>query len=76
VSLFFCGLRLMETSMGDVVNLNRFRKRTAKDSAAKEADANRAKFGRRKSERTKEQQQRERAKSALDQHRLDDGEAS
>jgi uncharacterized protein DUF4169 len=68
---------MMETSMaGDVVNLNRFRKRAAKESAAKEADANRAQFGRSKSERTKEQKQRERAKSLLDQHRLDDGEAS
>ena len=62
--------------MGDVVNLNRFRKRTAKEAAAKEAEANRARFGRSKSERVTEQQQRERAKSLLDQHRLDDGEAS
>jgi hypothetical protein len=76
LSLFFCGLRMMETSMGDVVNLNRFKKRAAKQTAAKEADANRARFGRSKSERTSEQQQRERAKSLLDQHRLDDGEAS
>jgi hypothetical protein len=68
---------MMETSMaGDVVNLNRFRKRAAKETAAKEADANRAKFGRSKSERENEQQQRERAKALLDQHRLDDGEAS
>ena len=62
--------------MGDVVNLNRFRKRAAKQSATKEAEANRARFGRSKSERTSEQQQRERARSLLDQHRLDDGEAS
>ncbi len=62
--------------MGDVVNLNRFRKRTAKEAAAKEAEANRARFGRNKSERVTEQQQRERTKSLLDQHRLDDGEAS
>ncbi len=58
--------------MGDVVNLNRFKKRAAKQTAAKEADANRARFGRNKAERL----QRERAKSLLDQHRLDDGEAS
>jgi hypothetical protein len=67
---------MMETSMGDVVNLNRFRKRTVKETATKEAEANRARFGRNKSERASEQQQRERAKSLLDQHRLDDGEAS
>ena len=62
--------------MGDVVNLNRFRKRTAKQTAAKEADANRARFGRNKSERASEQQRRDRARSMLDQHRLDDGAAS
>jgi Domain of unknown function (DUF4169) len=67
---------MMETSMGDVVNLNRFRKRAAKESAAKVADANRARFGRSKSERTLEQQRSERASALLDQHRLDDGEAS
>lgn len=62
--------------MGDVVNLNRFRKRAAKQSAAKQADANRARFGRSKAERVQEQQRGERAKALLDQHRLDDGEAS
>lgn len=61
---------------GEVVNLKRFRKRAAKETAAKEAEANRARFGRSKSERIDEQQQRERAKALLDQHRLDDGEAS
>lgn len=62
--------------MADVVNLNRFRKRVAKQEAAKEADANRARFGRSKAERTELQRQQERAKALLDQHRLDDGEAS
>jgi hypothetical protein len=66
----------METSMGDVVNLNRFRKRAAKESAAKHADANRARFGRSKSERAQEKQRGQRAKALLDQHRLGDGEAS
>lgn len=76
LSLFFCGLRMMETSMGDVVNLNRARKRAARETAAKQADANRARFGRSKSERAQEEQRSERAKAQLDQHRLDDGEAS
>jgi hypothetical protein len=67
---------MMETSMADLVNLNRFRKRVAKETTAKQADANRARFGRSKSERTQDQRQRERAKALLDQHRLDDGEAS
>ncbi len=38
--------------MGDLINLNRFKKRIARDEAAKQADANRAVFGRTKSERT------------------------
>ena len=50
--------------MGDVVNLKRFKKRVARDQSAKQADLNRARFGRSKSER------------ALDQHRIDDGDAS
>ena len=62
--------------MGDVVNLKRFRKRTEKESAAKQADANRAQFGRTKSERELEKSQDERAKTQLDQHRLDGGDAS
>jgi hypothetical protein len=66
----------METGMGDVVNLKRFKKRAAKDQSARQADANRAKFGRSKSERVLEQQRAGRAADLLDQHRRDDGEAS
>jgi hypothetical protein len=66
----------METGMGDVVNLKRFKKRAEKDQSARQADANRAKFGRSKSERVLEQQRADRAKDLLDQHRRDDGEAS
>ncbi|MBR1125344.1 DUF4169 family protein [Bradyrhizobium lablabi] len=62
--------------MGDVVNLNRFRKRAEKEQSARQADANRAKFGRSKSERTSEQKRKDRATGLLDQHRLDGGEAS
>ena len=62
--------------MSDVVNLNRFRKRAAKEAAAKQADANRVRFGRSKSERDQELSRVERAKTLLDQHRLGDGEAS
>jgi uncharacterized protein DUF4169 len=67
---------MMETSMGDVVNLKRFRKRTEKETAAKQADANRVRFGRSKSERALEKDKSERAKAVLDQHRLDGGDAS
>ena len=62
--------------MGDVVNLNRIRKRAEKEKSAREADANRAKFGRSKSERASEQKRSDRAADLLDQHRLDGGEAS
>jgi hypothetical protein len=66
----------METGMGDLVNLKRFRKRAEKEQSARQADANRAKFGRSKSERVSEQQRNERSADLLEQHRLDDGEAS
>ena len=62
--------------MGDVVNLNRIRKRAEKEKSAREADANRAKFGRSKSERVQEQKRSDRAAELLNQHRLDGGEAS
>jgi hypothetical protein len=65
----------METGMGDLVNLKRFKKRSEKEQSARQADANRAKFGRSKSERASEQQRSDRAINLLDQHRLD-GEAS
>jgi hypothetical protein len=62
--------------MGDVVNLNRIRKRAVKEKTAQQADANRAKFGRSKSERVQEQKRSDRAADLLDQHRLDGGDAS
>jgi len=52
--------------MADVVNLNRFRKAKAKDSARVTADANRAKFGRTKAEKDREKAERERAEKMLD----------
>jgi hypothetical protein len=66
----------METGMGDVVNLRRFKKRGEKHQSVRQADANRAKFGRSKSERVLEQRRADRANDLLDQHRRDDGEAS
>ena len=56
--------------MGDVVNLNRIRKRTAQDQAIKTAEINRVKFGRTKTERDHEQRQTQSANNNLDQHRL------
>lgn len=62
--------------MGDVVNLNRFKKRTEREQAARDADANRARFGRTKADRALDERRTDRARDLLDQHKLDDGGAS
>ena len=62
--------------MGDVVNLKRFKKRTAREASAQQADANRARFGRTKSERALDEQRTRRADDLLDQHRIDGKDAS
>jgi hypothetical protein len=67
---------MMEASMGDVVNLKRFKKRNEREASAKQADANRARFGRTKSERALDEQVKDRAGNLLDQHRIDGGDAS
>jgi hypothetical protein len=67
---------MMGASMGDVVNLKRFKKRTERKQSAKAADANRAQFGRTKSERARDEKQKDRAGNFLDQHRIDGGDAS
>jgi hypothetical protein len=66
----------METSMGDVVNLKRFRKRAERAQSANQADANRARFGRTKSERALDEQRTKSACDILDQHKLDGEDAS
>ena len=63
-------------SMGDVVNLKRFKKRAEKQQSAKQAEVNRTRFGRTKSERTLDQQRSSRASDLLDQHRIDGEDAS
>jgi hypothetical protein len=63
-------------SMGDVINLKRFKKRAEKRQSAKQAEANRTRFGRTKSERTLDQQRSSRASDLLDQHRIDGEDAS
>jgi hypothetical protein len=62
--------------MGDLINLNRFKKRTTRDAAAKQADVNRVRFGRTKSERTFQEQRTIRANTMLDQHHIDGEDAS
>jgi hypothetical protein len=62
--------------MGDLINLNRFKKRAAREEAAKVADSNRARFGRSKCERTLQEQRTFRANTMLDQHHIDGEDAS
>ena len=51
----------METNVGDVVNLKRFKKRNEREQSARLADANRARFGRTKSERALDESTKDRA---------------
>ena len=62
--------------MGDVVNLNRFKKRVVRQQSVKLAEENRARFGRTKSERAIEEHQAKRESDLLDNHRIDGGDAS
>jgi hypothetical protein len=62
--------------MGDLINLNRFKKRIERDDAAKQADVNRARFGRSKAERVLEEKRTIRAEKMLNQHQLNGEDAS
>ena len=62
--------------MGEILNLKRFRKRVEREEASREAQSNRARFGRTKSERERDEKRDARATEILDQHRLDEGDAS
>ena len=66
----------MGAGMGDLVNLKQFKKRAARDRSEQEAAANRARFGRTKSKRALDELQASRASNLLDQHRIDDEDAS
>lgn len=57
--------------MGDVVNLNRFRKRKAKAARQKQAEVNRRLHGRTKAERAREELQKRRLTQAVDGAKLD-----
>jgi hypothetical protein len=67
---------IMEADMGELINLKRIKKRAERDRSAKQADVNRARFGRTKSERVADERRTERANNLLDQHRIDDEDAS
>jgi hypothetical protein len=66
----------MEARMADLINLKRFKKRSEREQAAKQADANRTRFGRTKSERALDELRSNRADDFLDQHRIEDEDAS
>jgi hypothetical protein len=66
----------MEATMGELVNLNRVKKRQEREQAEKQADTNRARFGRTKSERARDELLTGRANDHLDQHRVDSKDAS
>ena len=57
--------------MGNVVNLNRFRKKKQRAEKAKQAEINRVKHGRTKGEKEREHADRERAARMLDGKRLE-----
>lgn len=62
--------------MGDLVNLNRFKKRAVRDEASRQAELNRARSGRTKLERNLQEQRTARANTMLDQHKIDGESAS
>jgi hypothetical protein len=62
---------MAESVMGDVVNLNKRRKRAGRERTAAIADANPVRFGRSKAERDLIEQRMMREKRLLDQHRID-----
>jgi hypothetical protein len=62
---------MAESGMGDVVNLNKRRKRAMRERMAATAEANRARFGRSKAERDLMEQRLARERRLLDQHRTD-----
>ena len=68
--------RMTGATMGELVNLKRFKKRAERKQSAKQAEANRARFGRTKSERVLDEQRAGRANELLDQHRIDGEDAS
>jgi hypothetical protein len=57
-------------AMGDVVNLNRFRKRKREEEAARVAKENSIRHGRTRAERQAQKRRREKQESELDGARL------
>lgn len=58
--------------MGDVVNLNRFRKQRRRDEREKQASENRIRFGQPKSETARQRQEQDRLFRDLDGKKRED----
>jgi hypothetical protein len=57
--------------MADIVNLNRFRKRKARETAERQAEENRVRFGRSKAQKQRDTAEAEEAQKRLEQLRRD-----
>jgi hypothetical protein len=57
--------------MGEIVNLNRFRKARERDAKARIAEENRVRSGRTKETRVKDEDETKRAEETLDDKKLD-----
>ncbi len=62
--------------MENLVNLRKFRKRAAREQSEQQAAANRARFGRTRLERARDDARASRAENLLDQHRIDNEDAT
>lgn len=58
--------------MGEIVNLNRWRKAKAKEEKARQADINRVAFGRTKAEKEQMRQQAEKDAKELDGKKVEE----
>jgi hypothetical protein len=61
-----------ESLMGDVVNLNKYRKTKQRASETREAEINREKFGRNKAQTAQDRLQRRQDDKSLDGKKLED----
>lgn len=68
---FVCAPWHLRLMAGNVVNLNRFRKKKAREEKAKQAETNRRLHGRTKAEKERELAERQRAARALEGKRLE-----
>jgi Domain of unknown function (DUF4169) len=60
-------------TMGDIVNLSKYRKQRQRTEQAKQAAENRVKFGRSKSDRARTRSEQDRRSQELEGKRRDDG---